>query len=149
MEKGSSLKSLYPIIAEGKMLAVSSPGKLLLSGFEPILAVEVQELCFKLTVRCCGLLIQMLYNLFCLGEVAQSVKRPSKVPGHGATLLDSSYVGSIPGAAPRHRRWEKYREKYDPISAIICEAELSARYGKKVCWVDDIAVDELRRPDLF
>ena len=70
MEKGSLLRSLYPIIAEGKMLAVLSPGKLQLSGFEPIPAIEVQELGFKLTVRCCGLLIQMLYNLFCLGKVA-------------------------------------------------------------------------------
>ena len=31
--------------------------------------------------------------------VAQLVKRPSKVPGHGTTLFDLSDVGSIPGAA--------------------------------------------------
>ena len=32
------------------------------------------------------------------GAVAQSVKHPSKILGHGATLLVSSDMGSIPGA---------------------------------------------------
>ena len=44
----------------------------------------------------CGLNLAGLVNY---GAVAQSVKRPSKVPGPGATLLDSSDVGSIPSGA--------------------------------------------------